>query len=315
MAKLGKEVMDELIFEREIDDDRVMMGPAYGEDAAALKMGNEYLVVHSDPISGAVENIGWLAVNIAANDIAVSGASPRWMLSSLQFPTSSPESEMKDIFEDIYEASLELDIHIVGGHTEIIVGIDHPLVTSTMMGLTDEPVFTRGAEPGDKIVQIDPAGIEGTWILASDFEKELKELDVDQEVIKDAQELRDKISVVGSALSLREKATSMHDPTEGGILQGLYEMAQASKSRFVIDSDFQLMDMTEEICDVLNVDPLRLISSGCLLATIPEEEKVKTGKVIGKVVKGAPSVEVMGEEIEAVCEDELFKASRSLTSA
>ncbi|MEF8873428.1 MAG: AIR synthase family protein [Candidatus Thermoplasmatota archaeon] len=312
MAKLRKEVMDEFIFEKEITDKRVVMGPAYGEDAAVLKTGDEYMVVHSDPISGAVENIGWLAVNIAANDIAVTGASPRWMLTSLQLPTEYTTSKIKEIFADMYEASFELGVHIIGGHSEIIDGIDHPLVTSTMIGLTERPIFTAGAEPGDKIVQIDDAGIEGTWILASDFEEELERGGVPESVLREAQDLRGGISVVDEALSVSGKANSMHDPTEGGVLQGLYEMAHASKNRFVIDSEIGLRESTARICDELKIDPLRLISSGCLLATIPEDVELGEGKIIGTVEEGEPSLEFMGEEVEAVLEDELFKASRDL---
>ncbi len=315
MSKLSKEFMDEFIFEKKIDDDSVIMGPSYGEDAAVLKIGDEYMVVHSDPISGAVENIGWLTVNIAANDIAVSGATPRWMLPSLQFPKNYAKSKIREILEDMYEASFELGVHIIGGHSEMIDGIDHPLVTSTMIGLTRRPVFTEGAEPGDKIVQIDDAAMEGTWILASDFEEDLKEMGIPKSILRDAKGLREKISVVEDALSVNEKVSSMHDPTEGGVIQGLYEMAHASKNRFVIDSDIGIKGSTKRICEELEIDPLRLISSGCLLATVSEDIELGKGKTIGMVEEGEPELKFMGEEVQAVLEDELFKASRELKSS
>ncbi|MBS3817351.1 MAG: hydrogenase assembly protein HupF [Candidatus Thermoplasmatota archaeon] len=312
MAKLERGMMEDLIFERDIKDEDVVLGPKYGEDAAVLKVGDEFLVAHSDPISGAVENIGWLALNIAANDIAVCGASPRWALPSLQFPDAHPKEEIKKVILDLYEASVDLDIDIIGGHSEMIDGIDHPLVTTTMMGTTEEPIFTAESKPEDKIVQIGEVGIEGTWILACDFENGLRKNGVDEEIIQRAKGLEKKISVVDPALEIRDKVSSMHDPTEGGILQGLYEMAQASNKKYVIDSDPLMMDETRKITKRLGIDPLRLISSGCLLATVPENFELERGKVIGEVKEGGPTVEFKGEEVEEIKEDELFRAARSL---
>ncbi|MEF8833043.1 MAG: AIR synthase related protein [Candidatus Thermoplasmatota archaeon] len=313
MAKLNRDLMDDLIFDKKIQDESVVMGPAYGEDAAVVDLGDTYMVLHSDPISGAIENIGWLAINIAANDIAVSGASPSWALLTMQFPTDYKKDEIQEVMIDLYNASQDLDIEIIGGHSEIIDQIDHPLVTTALMGTTEKPVYTRGSEPGDKIVQIDEAGLEGTWILASDFDVELEKRGVDSKTLREAKSLKENISVVEPALSIKDQVSSMHDPTEGGIFQGLYEMAHASGNEFLIHSRPRLKDMTLEISEKLNIDPFRLISSGCLLATVPESRELGMGKVIGEVKEGDPGVIFDGEKIESVEEDELFKVIRSLS--
>lgn len=312
MAKLSRDFMDELVFDKEIKDESVVMGPAYGEDAAVIDMGDNFLVVHSDPISGALDNIGWLAINIAANDIAVCGARPRWALISAQFPKDNPDKIIREIILDIYQAAQTLNIDIVGGHSESIDSIEQPLITTSLLGTTQNPIYTKDAKPGDKIIQIDEAAIEGTWILASDFGEELKERGVEEEVISKARSLRDEISVVDSALAIRDEVNSMHDPTEGGIFQGLYEMAQASKCSFVIESRPKIKDITEKICETLEIDPFKLISSGCLLATIPEDEELDSGKMIGRVEKGESGVIYQGKSIEPVYEDELFRAIRIL---
>jgi len=304
--------MRDLIFDKKIDDESVVMGPAYGEDAAVVDIGDMFLVMHSDPISGAIDNIGWLAINIAANDIAVTGASPRWGLLTIQFPPDQTKEDIQGVIDDLYESSQKLDIEIIGGHSEMIDQIDHALVTTALIGTTKKPIYTRGSEPGDKIVQIDEAGLEGTWILASDFEEELKQLSVSSKTLQKAKSLRETISVVESALKIKDKVSSMHDPTEGGILQGLYEMALASENEFIIHSLPEVKDITEEICKKLSIDPLRLISSGCLLATVPDSLHLEDGKVIGEVKEGTPGVTFNEENIEPVEEDELFKARRSL---
>jgi len=313
MAKLSKELMDSLIFDKEIYDESVVMGPAYGEDAAVVNLGDIYMVMHSDPISGAIDNIGWLAINIAANDIAVSGASPKWALLTMQFPLDHTKEKIQKIMIDLYDASKELNIEIIGGHSEIIDHIDHPLVTTALIGTTKKPIYTRGSKPGDKIVQIDEAGLEGTWILASDFETELAQKGVDEKTLQEAKSLRKNISVVDAALKIKEEVTSMHDPTEGGVFQGLYEMAHASGNEFNIRSRPELKDISIEICEKLNLDPFRLISSGCLLATVPNSVDLEVGKVIGEVKEGNPGVVFKGKNIEPVREDELFKAIRSLS--
>ncbi|MFB0501952.1 MAG: AIR synthase related protein, partial [Candidatus Bathyarchaeia archaeon] len=67
-------------------DPRVIVGPRIGEDAAVIDFKDRVLVVHSDPITGAIENIGWLAVNVCANDIATRGVRPLWVLVVMLFP-------------------------------------------------------------------------------------------------------------------------------------------------------------------------------------------------------------------------------------
>ncbi len=313
MAKLSRELMEDLIFDKDIEDESVVIGPAYGEDAAVVDLGDNYMVMHSDPISGAIDNIGWLAINIAANDIAVSGASPRWALLTMQFPNDYTKEEIQEVMVDLYDASRELDIEIIGGHSERIEQIDHPLVTTALIGTTKKPIYTRGSQPGDKIVQIEEAALEGTWILASDFGKELERRGVDHKTLEEATSLRKNISVVEPALQIKEKVSSMHDPTEGGIFQGLYEMAHASQNEFLIKTQPEVKEISIEVCEKLGLDPFRLISSGCLLATVPESRELQMGKVIGEVKEGGPGVIYEGEKIKPVEEDELFKAIRLLS--
>ncbi len=312
MSKLSEKLMDHLIFQKEISDEDVVMGPSYGEDAAVVKIGEKYLIAHSDPISGAVENIGWLAVNIAANDIAVCGAAPRWMLPTVQVPKGYSEESIVEIFTDLYKGTSELQIDIIGGHSEIVDSIEQPLVNSTMMGITDSPIYTKDAASGDKIVQIDKAGIEGSWILSMDYREELIERGVDERTIEKAVSLKKDISVVENALSVKDKVNSMHDPTEGGILQGLYEMARASNKRFILDTEPKVGETTIRISDALDIDPLKLISSGCLLVTVPENADIEKGKVIGRVEDGEASLLYNEKKIESIHEDELFKAIRNL---
>ncbi len=320
MAKLNHSMMDEFFFQEMIKDERVLKGPEYGEDASVLKIGDEYLIAHPDPISGAVKNIGWLSIHVPANDIAVTGGRPRWALSSIQMPEDMEKEALVQMIDDMKGAAERLNVTLVGGHTEKIGGIDRPLITTTMLGTTEriedepkEPVYTSGAEAGDKIVQIKEAGIEGTWVLASDFGEELLEKGAAPDSIEKARGWRERISVVEPALKVRDSVNSMHDPTEGGVIQGLYEMCNAAAVDFEVNEEISVADETKDICRTLGLDPLRLISSGCLLATCPGDKSLSIKhETIGRVKEGSGRLILDGEEVQESVEDELFRAIRFL---
>ncbi len=310
MPKLPREFL-ERFFSDEVKDSQIIKGPEYGEDAAVISIGDEFLIVHPDPISGAAKNIGWLALHIPSNDVAVSGARPRWALPTIQFPEDYSQDQISTIMGELREAAKLLEIGIIGGHTEFVDDITKPLITTTVMGLTDRPIFTSGSNPGDIIVQIGDAGIEGTWILASDYGDELVSRGVSPDTIETASKWRDQISVVDYALQIADIATSMHDATEGGILQCLYEMAVCSGNRFLVDGNFKCKKETGIICDVLELDINRLISSGCLIATFPEDIKPPLGKVIGRVEEGVGELIYNDNTVVEETEDELFRAIRN----
>jgi len=276
-TKLPPDLLRKLILSRTgAKLDSVLVGPMIGEDAAIIDLGDKVLVVHGDPITAAVENIGWLAVNVASNDIAVRGAEPRWLLVIMFLPEGTSDDVIDRITKQLDEAAKELGIAIIGGHTEYTVGIDRPIIAATCFGIAgkNEYVTTSGARVGDCILMTKGAGIEGTSILASDFRDELIRLGVGEDVISRALEFSREISVVREAIALaRVGASSMHDPTEGGVLCGLLEMAYASGKRFVVyEEKILVRPETRAICSALKVDPLKLISSGTLLATIPENK-------------------------------------------
>jgi len=81
-GKVPFEVMQECVYPftaKESKDPDVILGSAFGEDVAVTRVGDDLLLSHVDPIVGAVNGIGWLAVHVACNDIAASGIKPRWI--------------------------------------------------------------------------------------------------------------------------------------------------------------------------------------------------------------------------------------------
>ncbi|MEM0056939.1 MAG: AIR synthase family protein, partial [Candidatus Geothermarchaeota archaeon] len=270
-------------------DPNVLIGPSIGEDAAAIDLGGDrILVIHVDPISGAVEYVGWLAVHIACNDIAVTGARPKWLLSVLYLPEGVSLEIIDTITQQIDSAAKEVNAMIVGGHTEYTPGINRPLISMTAAGLATKTSFVRtgGAKEGDYIIMTKTAGVEGTSILASDFSDILVDKGVPSSIIELSRNFIKRISVIKEALALSENGlvNSMHDPTEGGLIGGLTEIAYASNKTIEVWEDkVPVATETRTICSALKIDPLKLISSGVLLASVSENKLKEAIKIINSI--------------------------------
>ncbi|MCX8208524.1 MAG: AIR synthase family protein [Sulfolobales archaeon] len=336
MGKLAPDLMLKYVIGRTgAPDPSVLVGPSIGEDAAIIDLSDgRVLVVHSNPITGAVENIGWLAVHVSCNDIAVRGARPRWLLPVLYLPENSGVDLIDRITGQVDRAARELGAAVVGGHTEFTPGLGRPLISMTAVGIASRGryITTGGARVGDLVLMTKTAGVEGTAILSTDFRNLLLELGVPEELVERGRKFIERVSVAREALLLAERglATSMHDPTEGGLVGGLAEVAYASGTTIYIrESDVRVAEETEAISRALGVDPLRLISSGTLVATVPpdkagealralEEEGVEAS-VIGTVSEKSGDlvvVERRSGRIERVSdvyvEDELFRLIKTL---
>lgn len=270
IGKIPHDLLEELVLDRTgADDPRVVQGPAYGEDTAAIRLDETILVINADPISLAVERVGTLGVDIACNDVAATGATPAWLSVVAFLPNPSPEP-LDTVTAELDEEASRLGVAIGGGHSEYARALDHPMLVLTCLGLTDRYVPTGGANPDDVVLMTKSTGIEATAILATDFHDRV--VSVPAPVVEQARGDYDEVSVVIEALARGEFATAMHDPTEGGLLNGLIELAFASDVLLEIDGDAILFrGETRRLCDAVDIDPLTTFGSVSLLATIPSE--------------------------------------------
>src|SRR5512137_1230394 len=231
-GKLPPELLRKMLKHSGALDKRVIQGPSIGEDAAVVRLGNQMLVLKTDPVTYASDMIGWYAVNVNANDVATRGARPAWFQAVILLPPGSEESLAETIFKQISKAARDLNIAVTGGHTEVTPGISSPIVVGDMHGVLDrkKPVLTSGARAGDALVITKGAGIEGTAAIAREKRKELLKVFDEEFVNKAARYLFDPgLSVVTEAsLATRFGVSAMHDPTEGGVSMGVYEHAEAS---------------------------------------------------------------------------------------
>lgn len=271
LGKLPADVLARLLENVRPTDPRVIIGPGIGQDAAVIDMGDRLLVAKSDPITFATDSIGWYAVQVNANDIATTGAMPRWFLATVLLPESRADAAMaKDILTQIHNACMALDVSLVGGHTEITYGLERPIVVGAMLGevTRERLVAPSGARPGDAILLTKGIAIEGTAILAR--ERDLGGLGLDVERCRRFL-VEPGISVVrDAAVATRAgRVHAMHDPTEGGLATGLYEMAQASGVGMLIEPGaVWVYPETATVCRAMGLDPWGLIASGALLLAV-----------------------------------------------
>ncbi|MFC7185451.1 AIR synthase family protein [Halorubrum yunnanense] len=306
-GKIGPEALAEVLAATGADDAAVDVGAAYGEDAAAIDLSGaeSTLVVAVDPLSLAADAVGEFAVHVACNDVAASGADPRWLTHTLFLPDGEPD-RLRTVTEQVDATADDLGVAIVGGHTEVLPSLERPLCSMTALGTTDRLVSTAGAEPGDRLLLTKGAGIEATAILATDFREECAEAGVSAATLDAAAGFLDEVSVVSDAAAVRDAASAMHDPTEGGLLTALVETASASGTVLAAERDrVPVRPETRACCDALGVDPLATFGSGALLAAIPPER-------VGEATDALAAAEIaVGEIGEVRAADDVEAADAS----
>ena len=322
-GKLSHNVLAKLLSRlAEVKKRAVIVGPRLGEDAAVVRLGGRLLVIATDPVTFATDRVGWYAVQINANDVATMGAEPAWFQACILVPAGK-RVQVDRIFADIDTACTELEVAVTGGHTEVTADIRHPIVVGTMFGVADRsrPVVSSGLRSGNDIVMTGFAAIEATAILARDFVDRIQGKVPRRLLARSKSFLFDPgISVVRQALLAADwGATAMHDPTEGGIITGLWELAQASGKRLVVDkSMIPVREETLLLCRFFGIDPLRAIASGSLLIGIPPSKTYSLLKKmaqnhiaatrIGECVAGPPEVsDVSGKQLKPRTRDEIAR--------
>lgn len=302
----------------------VIVRPGVGEDCSIIELApGEVVVLSTDPITGAMSDIGMLAVHITANDIASSGAELIGIMLTIILPDGARESDLREMMQEIEAVCETLNVDIIGGHTEVSTVVNQPLVTVTGVGkmLKEDIIKTSGLKVGQEIVMTKWIGLEGTSIIAKNKEEELLQK-FTKDFIKGAQDLIGYISVVEDAkIGKKVGVTSMHDVTEGGIFGALWEVAAASNVGIEVDlSKIAIKQETVEVCEFYDLNPYLLISSGCMLMSTDkgnelvrelEQEGIKA-TIIGKVTKGKDRVVINDDEtryLEPPKSDELYKVN------
>ena len=307
-GKLPNELLREFLNQIQFDDPSVLINPGVGEDIAAVNVkSEEVLVLKSDPITFATDSIGQYAVLVNANDIATSGAIPRWFLTTLFFPLETTASQIRSVVGELEHFCRQHNITLCGGHTEITDAVKRPIITGMMAGTVSRKnlIDKRNAQKGDRVLLTKRVAVEGTAIIAREFGTRLKKMGMTAEEINRCRGFLDNISVLVEAnIAAATKGTSaMHDITEGGLATALEELSMATGHKITIFAEkVPVFPETQKLCRLLDIDPLGLIGSGSLLICCRNKSCDKLTKKIGDA------------GIEVTCVGEVMGSGQGVTA-
>ena len=315
-GKLPPELLRRLLTSYTSPDPRIIVGPAVGEDAAVIEMGDRYLIAKSDPITFATDAIGYYAVIVNANDIATRGGQPKWFLATLLLPERTTSAALVEaIFAQIAQACKSFGIALVGGHTEVTYGLDRPILSGHMLGEVDPAamVTTGGARIGDVLLLTKGICLEGASIIAREREQELRRRGVPEATIDRAKNFlfEPGISVVRDAQIAigAGRVHAMHDPTEGGLAMAIHELATAARLGVVVERHrIPILEEASLLCNAYGLDPLGTIASGALLIAAPPEDAMRIHQAL---VKNGIGCAVIGRFVSPL-EGVLLKEGREL---
>ncbi len=293
------------------EDEVLIVAPGYGRDAAAIRIGGESLIVKSDPITFATEGAARYLVAVNANDIACLGGIPRWLSVVALLPeTTSSEDSVECLFEELQQACAAAGVALIGGHTEVTLGLDRPILVGTMLGTAGPAglLHPGRARSGDDLFVCKWVGIEGTALLAREHAETLRPV-LGEDIVRTAAKLL-RSPGIGIAHDAEIVLASgyvhaLHDPTEGGIATAIHEIAEASSLGADIDMEsIPVLPETRILCDHYGIDPLGLLSSGALLiaaepAGRQELERIAFGSGvplswIGRLVPALEGITMIG---------------------
>ena len=322
IGKLDNEELRRLVLDRLPPAGQfVTSGPAVGVDCSAIRFGDGQVVLSTDPITGAAAGIGRLAVMVACNDIAACGIRPTALLMTIIAPPAATADDIRTVIDQAAAAAEKLNVSIIGGHTEVSDAVTRFVISSTALGFTygNRLITASDGQAGDALVMSKTAGLEGTAILAADHARRLSGKLTEKD-LQEAHNLINQLSVVeegscGSDVGVH----AMHDATEGGILGACWELAEASCLGCTIDqAEIPIHPITERICAILGLNPLRLVASGSMIMATPEPDKLIAalsgkgirGSRIGRLTENPARIVISGNEtleLSSPGPDELYK--------
>jgi hydrogenase expression/formation protein HypE len=274
-GKLDSKILSDILKKLPQNREEILLGPGMGRDCCLIDFGDTICAMTTDPITGVSKNQGVLGVHVSLNDLAAYGAEPIGLLLTLMAPPNSVYASIESVINEAAAEAERMGLDILGGHTEVTDAVTRMVLSVTAIGRVAQErlVMPDKIEPGDRLVMTKTAGIEGTAILANECGSLLAE-ELGQACIDEARAFFDSISVLPeSRIAVDMSARAMHDATEGGILGAAWEFAQAAGlGLHIYREHIAVAEPTRAFCEWLHIDPLKLISSGCMLIAVAESE-------------------------------------------
>lgn len=300
IGKLDSELLKQMVFDNiKFKRSEILTRPGIGEDCAVIDFGENECVMSTDPISSAISEIGRLAIHISCNDIASNGVQPIGITIAVMLPPGTTEEEVNEMMCQAGRASEELQVEIIGGHTEITDAVKQPVIVSTAIGRAPKggSQNVKDMRVGDHIMLTKSAGLEGSGVIANDFGGELSKV-LTKEELTVARSMLEEVSVVKEGVAAGCVGThGMHDVTEGGILGAVWEMCDIADLGVELWEDkISVRPVTAKICEYFGINVLRLISSGAMVIAVPAGKKSEMADAMEEVGISAAYIGVVKEK-------------------
>jgi len=282
-GKLGNELVEHLFLP-------AFRNPALENlgDAAVLNLPSGQLAMSTDsfvvqPLFFPGGSIGELAVNGTVNDLAVSGAEPKYLSASFILEEGFPLAQLAAIVEAMANAAATAGVQIVTGDTKVVERGhgDGCYINTAGIGLLRPGISVgpRGAKPGDAILVSGTIGDHGMAIMS------VREgLEFESQIRSDCAALNGMIAEVLDSLILDAAGAAVHamrDPTRGGLASTLNEIAQASVVGVVIDeASLPVRVEVQSACELLGLDPVYVANEGKAVFFVAAEAAEKVLAVL-----------------------------------
>ncbi|MBQ3971342.1 MAG: hydrogenase expression/formation protein HypE [Selenomonadaceae bacterium] len=264
-GKISQELMEEVILPE-------FGNPALNElhDGAVVHMEGQVAFTTDSyvvkPLFFAGGNIGKLAVCGTVNDLAMTGAVPRYISAGVIIEEGFPIADLKVIVHTMRQMAEEAGVSIVTGDTKVVEKgkADGIFINTAGIGdlLPGVRISPRNVRPGMKVILSGYLGDHAAAILAGRHGLELPDT-----VRTDCAPLN---RLVRSMLEAAPDIAVLRDPTRGGLAAVLNEIAGASKTGILIDEEvLPIRPEVQGICDILGFDPLYLANEGKVVAFVP----------------------------------------------
>lgn len=211
-------------------------------------------------------SIGSLAVSGTVNDLAMTGAIPKYLSAAVIMEEGFEIAELKQILADMQRVAKEADILFVTGDTKVVPKgkVDGIFINTAGIGniIDGVDISPKNVRPGMKIIVSGNIGDHGATILANRH-------NIKADLKSDACPLN---HLTEKMFKASKNVAVLRDPTRGGVAAVLNEIAKAANVGIIIEE--KLLPISESVkglADILGFDPLTLANEGKLIAFVPED--------------------------------------------
>lgn len=239
-------------------------------------------------------DIGKLAVCGTVNDVATSGATPKYLSCGFILEEGFPVADLKRICKSMADAAQEAGVHIVTGDTKVVNRGhgDGVFINTSGIGFIPAGVELSGAfcKPGDKILVSGTVGDHGITVMAC-----REELSFNADIQSDAAPLN---HLIAEVLAAAPDTRCFRDPTRGGLASTLNELAGQSDVDFIVEEDaVPVKDAVRGACEMLGYDVYQVANEGKMVCVVPAEQADAALKAMQNNVYGVDAV-IIGEVVE-----------------